>query len=75
MSRLSNYLRRGFLAVAAAGSLGFGASQALASPQAEAGRASCPAKGYDYAYAACRTGCAVGGYCSAGGTCQCGFIP
>ena len=75
MSRWSNYLRRGLVAVAVTGSLGFGARQALASPRDEAGRASCPARGYDYPYAACRTGCSVGGYCSADGLCRCGFIP
>lgn len=75
MSRSLINLRRVLLGAAFVGSLGFGATQALATPEQAARAASCPNKGYDYPYAACRNGCAVGGYCAAGGYCQCGYIP
>ncbi|HEU4452755.1 MAG TPA: hypothetical protein VFR81_06830 [Longimicrobium sp.] len=69
------WLRRALLAVAAAGSLGFGATQALAGPQESAAR-TCPARGYEYPYASCGFGCPGGrGYCGADGICRCGLIP
>ena len=76
MTHTLNIARRAVLGAAVLASLGFGAAQAFATPgQASAAMASCPDKGYDYAYAACRTGCSIGGYCAAGGICRCGFIP
>jgi hypothetical protein len=76
MSRSLATLRRALLGAAFVGSLGFGAAQAFATPgQPSAALASCPDRGFDYPYAACRTGCSVGGYCAAGGICKCGFIP
>ncbi|HEX2205903.1 MAG TPA: hypothetical protein VHG91_21490 [Longimicrobium sp.] len=75
MTRSLTYLRRGLLGLGVAASLGFGAAQALATPQDEARGRTCPARGYDYAYASCRFGCDVGGYCRSDGTCQCGYIP
>lgn len=70
----ATHLRRGAFAAAILGSLGFGATQAYAGSAAAAVR-TCPAKGYEYAYASCRIGCSVGGYCDANGYCQCGYIP
>jgi hypothetical protein len=76
MSHTLANLRRALLGAACVGSLGFGAAQAFATPgQSGAALASCPSKPYDYPYASCRSGCAVGGYCAAGGTCRCGYIP
>lgn len=76
MSRTFGALRRAVLGAAFVGSLGFGASQAFATPeQAAAAVRTCPDTGYDYAYASCRIGCASGGYCAAGGICRCGQIP
>lgn len=71
------YLRRGLLALAFAGSLGFGATQALAVPEQPAqARGNCPAEGYDYYYYPCAVGCGPrGGYCSWQGWCVCGDIP
>lgn len=75
MSRSPSYLRRGLLGLVFVGSLGFGATQALASPE-QARFTSCPATGYDYAYQHCAAGCPGGrGYCDAYGRCQCGHIP
>jgi hypothetical protein len=73
----SMMLRRGLLGLMVAGSLGFGATQALATPsQGPAAAATCPNKPYDYPYASCAWGCPGGqGYCGAGGICRCGLIP
>ncbi|WP_420127699.1 hypothetical protein [Longimicrobium sp.] len=73
----SMMLRRGLLGLMVAGSLGFGATQALATPsQASTAAATCPSKGYDYYYASCAYACpGRQGYCSAGGICRCGLIP
>ena len=72
----STMLRRGLLGLAFAGSLGFGASQALASPAQATAMGNCPVEGYDYYYAACAWGCPwQQGYCSETGWCRCGQIP
>jgi hypothetical protein len=77
MNGSTTYLRRGLLGLAFAGSLGFGASQALASPaQATGTMAKCPIQGYDYYYAPCANACpGHQGYCSEAGLCRCGQIP
>ncbi|HEX8673728.1 MAG TPA: hypothetical protein VF710_17665 [Longimicrobium sp.] len=68
------YLIQAVFAVLVAGALSFGASRAMAS--SEVALKTCPAKGYDYPYSPCATGCPTGrGYCSAGGICQCGDLP
>lgn len=70
------WLRRVLVAAAAVGSLGFGATQALAGPDTAAAKKSCPIRGYDYPYASCGIGCPGGqGYCSEAGICRCGQIP
>lgn len=73
----ATYLRRGLLGLAFAGSLGFGATQALATPgPTTAAMAACPAMGYDYYYAPCANACTRRqGYCSYNGICRCGQIP
>jgi hypothetical protein len=74
----TTYLRRGLLGLVFAGSLGFGATQALATPgqQSAAAMASCPITGYDYFYAPCANACQPRqGYCSYNGICRCGQIP
>ncbi|HEY0017375.1 MAG TPA: hypothetical protein VGC13_13780 [Longimicrobium sp.] len=73
----TTYLRRGLLGLVFAGSLGFGATQALATPgQPAAAMAACPDMGYDYYYASCANACPRRqGYCAAGGICRCGQIP
>lgn len=73
----SMMLRRGLLGLLLAGSLGFGTTQALATPsQAPAAAVSCPITGYDYYYASCAWRCPGSqGYCSASGICRCGQIP
>jgi hypothetical protein len=77
MSRSFTYLRRGLAALAMLGALGFGATQALATPGPDAAAVRyCPDRGFDYAYASCGFGCPGGrGYCAAGGICRCGLIP
>ena len=68
------YLVHAVYALVVAGSLSFGASRAFASE--EVALRTCPAKGYEYAYASCGIGCPNGrGYCDANGTCRCGDIP
>ncbi len=68
------YLIQAVLAVLVAGGLSFGASRALASPQAA--MATCPAEGYDYPYGPCGYGCYKNiGYCSESGICRCGQVP
>jgi len=75
MSRSQIWLRHVLLAVATVGSLGFGATQALAGSQQPVAKA-CPVQDYDYYYASCGFGCPGGqGYCAAGGICRCGPIP
>ena len=73
----TTYLRRGLLGLTLAGSLGFGATQALATPAPYAPIAeACPDEGYDYYYAPCAYACPRRqGYCAAGGICRCGNIP
>ncbi|HEV3049286.1 MAG TPA: hypothetical protein VGX50_03215 [Longimicrobium sp.] len=69
-------LRRGLLGLAFLGSMGFGVTQAFGSPEQAVRAQACPAKAYDYPYAACRTGCpAGGGYCATNGYCACGPLP
>lgn len=76
MQRLSHHVLRGLMALAFVGSFGFGATQALAAPEAAATVATCPVKGYDYYYASCAYNCPLRkGYCSAEGYCQCGDLP
>lgn len=68
------YLIQAVFALVIAVSLSFGAKQVLASEGAAL--ASCPAKGYDYPYSPCATGCPGGrGYCDSNGNCQCGDLP
>jgi len=72
----STFLRRSLLGLAFAGSLGFGATQALATPAESTAMAACPAMGYDYYYAPCANACPLRqGYCSEAGLCRCGQIP
>ncbi len=76
MSCSLTWLRRGLLGLVCAGSLGFGATQAIAGPQQETRVGTCPDWGYDYYYAPCAYGCpGRQGYCAAGGICRCGYIP
>jgi hypothetical protein len=76
MSRSLNHLRRGVLAAAVLGALGFGTAQAFGTAAPAQRRLSCPALGYDYAYSPCAQNCATHqGYCSATGICHCGQIP
>ena len=68
------YLIQAVFAMVVAGALSFGAGHAFASE--EVALRTCPALGYEYAYAPCATGCPSGrGYCDADGNCQCGDIP
>jgi hypothetical protein len=66
--------RRWLLGLVVAGSLGFGATQAIAAPGSAAVLA-CPDKGYDYPYSPCANACGGRGYCAEGGICRCGSIP
>ena len=75
MSRALSYLRGGLLGIAVVGSLGFGATQMLASTEPPAQRLSCPATGDDYEYEPCQSYCGGAGYCSAIGQCRCGPLP
>jgi hypothetical protein len=69
------YLIQAVFAVLVAGGLSFGASRAMASPQAAAA-GNCPKEGYDYEYYPCGERCPWGiGYCASNGYCACGFIP
>lgn len=67
MSRSRSYLRRGLLGIVFVGSLGFGATQALAKPQVEAGPKYCfPGP--------CNRSCVNSGFASgacADGVCTC----
>ncbi len=75
MCRSQTWLRHVLLAAATVGSLGFGATQALA-VSSETAMRTCPVEDYDYYYAPCASGCPGGaGYCAAGGRCRCGQIP
>lgn len=70
------YLRRGLLGLAFAGTMGFGATQALATPAQAAAMGNCPVEGYDYYYYPCAYSCPYQqGYCTTRGWCACGFIP
>ncbi len=64
MSRLLSYLRRGLLGIAFVGSLGFGATQAFASPEV-ARTESCELSGSPYIPTHnCDQSCPwIGGYC------------
>jgi hypothetical protein len=63
MSRSLSYLRRGLLGLASVGSLGFGATQALASPDI-ARSGSCQLTWYEYYSLECNAECwQYGGYC------------
>lgn len=62
MDRTLFSLRRGLLGLAFVGSLGFGATQALASPQM-ASSGSCEATGYMYIPNDCPECNGSGGYC------------
>lgn len=76
MSRSFHSVRRVVFGVSCAVVLGFGATEAVGSPQPAAARASCPATGYDYPYSRCALGCDIGrGYCDTRGRCQCGDLP
>jgi len=76
MSRSVINLRRGVLAAAVLGSLGFGAVQAFGTTGQVQRYTSCPAKGFDYPYSPCAVSCPTHqGYCSASGICRCGQIP
>lgn len=78
MSRSFTYLRRGLAALAMLGALGFGATQALASPEAARAPRYCPVApdGSPYYTDYCGQYCPYGvGYCNAVGVCRCGFIP
>lgn len=76
MSRSLLYLRRGLLGIAFVGSLGFGATQAVATPsRAESG--SCLTIPIEEVYAVCGLGCPQNrGYCDwLNDTCRCGYEP
>lgn len=74
--RLSlSYLRRGLLGLAFAGSLGFGAAQAFASPSAWPLPRYCPARDYEYVTPDCNAYCNGPGYCATYGRCECGPLP
>jgi hypothetical protein len=69
------HLRRGLLGIAFVGSLGFGATQALASPDPSRIRY-CTDLGTDYYTSYCAYGCPGNrGYCQMGGRCVCGEMP
>ena len=79
MSRSLSFLRRGLLGITVAGALGFGATQALASPQSRGpdGPHYCPIDDINGPYYSeyCGQGCAEGiGYCSMEGRCVCGYF-
>lgn len=77
MSRSFSFLRRGLLGIAVAGAMGFGATQALASPQTGPGPGDpyCPSDDAPYYSAYCARGCAEGvGYCAVNGRCVCGYF-
>lgn len=60
-------VRRGVLGLAFAGALGFGASQALASPAPAAAEQSCDT----VCNRACRAAGFIGGFCGGGVSCSC----
>lgn len=78
MSRSLSFLRRGFLGIAFVGALGFGATQALASPRAAGGPDDpyCPIDDAGPYYSSyCSMGCPEGiGYCGMDGRCHCGYF-
>ncbi|HEY0015374.1 MAG TPA: hypothetical protein VGC13_03620 [Longimicrobium sp.] len=80
MIRSFSFIRRGFLGIAFAGALGFGATQALASPRTAAGPDGpdyCPIDFVNGPYYSeyCGRGCAEEiGYCSMEGRCVCGYF-
>lgn len=76
MSRIQMNLRRVLLGLAVTGSLGFGATQAIATTPSQAAPVACPDLGTDYYYSPCVIAC--GGrqaYCADGGICRCGLMP
>ena len=79
MSRTLLHLRRGLLGAALLGSLGFGASQALATPREAAGTDGTCLYGDPGARSYCRSWCQSEGYrdgaCARQGFCACiGYI-
>lgn len=75
MSRSLSYLRRGLLSIAFVGSLGFGVTQAFATPD-YGRRIFCPMAAGPYPYVQCQLGCPDGkGYCAEDGNCICGEMP
>ncbi|MET0400372.1 MAG: hypothetical protein ABW277_26515 [Longimicrobiaceae bacterium] len=74
--RLSfSYLRRGILGLAFAGSLGFGAAQAVASEGSRPLPRTCPPRSYEYVTPDCNAYCNGPGFCATNGYCQCGPLP
>lgn len=73
-----NTIRRAVMGLAITGTLGFGATQALASPQQARPPQTCPVPqdGSPTYWYQCGQGCIGGiGYCNENGICKCGFIP
>ncbi len=77
MIRSLSFVRRGLLGIAVAGTLAFGTTQALASPQAGSAPPACPIDPEGPYYSGpCGQGCPDGiGYCTMKGYCECGYIP
>jgi hypothetical protein len=76
MRRSLSYMHHVVLAAAVVAALGYGTVQAFGTTEQPQSVRTCPAKGFDYPYAACAIGCPTGhGYCSASGICRCGEIP
>jgi hypothetical protein len=67
MMRSIRTMRRGVLGLAFTGALGFGASQALASPAAPAAAQSCDT----VCNRVCRAAGFIGGFCGDGVSCSC----
>jgi hypothetical protein len=75
MSRSLSNLRRGLLGIAFVGSLGFGVTQAFASPK-RADVKYCAPYGAPYYSDYCGAGCFGNiGYCAEDAQCRCGLIP
>ncbi len=74
--RLSfSHLRRGILGLAFAGSLGFGAAQAVASEGSWPLPRTCPPRSYEYVTPDCNAYCNGPGFCATNGYCHCGPLP
>lgn len=67
MMRSMRTVRRGVLGLAFAGAMGFGASQALASPAPRAAEQSCDT----LCNRVCRAAGFIGGFCGDGVSCSC----